>query len=116
MLHDKLVQLGEIGDVDLALAHALFALAQVARAVATPSVTMKKSAPRMPAEAKSPASPRAANVVSVCCTSTASVEIAANISASRGRTTNDRAPIGSAGATRGRWSCRRSRTSASRSE
>ena len=31
VLHDELVQLGEVGDVDLALAHALFALAQVAR-------------------------------------------------------------------------------------
>ena len=33
----------------------------------TPSVTMNMSAPTMPAEAKSPASPRAASVVSVCC-------------------------------------------------
>jgi hypothetical protein len=29
MLHDELVQLGEVGDVDLALTHALLALAQV---------------------------------------------------------------------------------------
>ena len=61
----------------------------------TPSVTMKMSAPMMPAEAKSLPSPRAASVVSVCCTSTASVATAANISARRCRTTNDIAPIGS---------------------
>ena len=70
VLHDELVQLGEVRDVDFALADALFALAQAARQRPDAERDDEHSAPTMPAEAKSPASPRAASVVSVCCTST----------------------------------------------
>ena len=81
----------------------------------TPSVTMKMSAPTMPADAKSPASPRAASVVSVCCTSSGERARSRRTSA-RDAAARRSSPRRSAApaALRGRWSCRRSRRSAAR--
>ena len=66
MLHDELIELRQIRDVDFALSNEFFALSQAAASGPTPSVTMNISAPTMPAAAKSLVSPRPASDVMTC--------------------------------------------------